>query len=473
MDLHLTQAADEAVVDEVRGALSVNPASGRTIEHFPYLSGPAVEQALNQAWQCFQDWRWTPVAERAAGLESLARGLEAHITPLAETITAEMGKPIAQAKAEVKKCAALCFWYAEHGPAMLADEETSVANGKAKIAWSPLGPILAVMPWNLPLWQVLRASVPILMAGNVVVLKPARNVTRCALNLQQLCAEVGLPVSLLSVLNISQTQVAEVIADRRIAAVTVTGSVAAGAAVAAQAGRALKKSVLELGGSDPFIVLADADLDAAVDAALLSRFLNTGQVCIAAKRLLVERSIVAAFTEKLVSRVKALKLGDPRDPDSFLGPLARSDLRSALHQQVHSSLEQGARLLCGGRAMAGEGFFYAATVLADVVPGMAVFDEETFGPVAAITQVSDAEEAIGLANHSDYGLSAALWTRDLDRAQTLARRLETGAVFINGYSASDPKVPIGGVKNSGYGRELSYFGLREFCNPKTIWEGRR
>ena len=328
------------------------------------------------------------------------------------------------------------------------------------------------MPWNFPFWQPMRAAVPLLLGGNTVVLKPAPNVMRCGLNLQLAWKGSGLPDGVFTVLNAANEHIEQVIANRRIAAVTVTGSPRAGAAVAAAAGRALKKSVLELGGSDPFIVLADADLPRAVEQGIKARFSNAGQVCICAKRFILEEPIANEFTERFAETVRELTIGDPTNPATKLGPIARHDLREALHQQVESTVAAGATVLTGGHKISGRGFFYAPTVLRDVQPGMSAFDEETFGPVAAMTVARDAEHAIELANNSVYGLSGNLWSSDEARARELARRLETGGVFINGFSASDPRVPIGGVKHSGYGRELSYFGVREFLNAQTVWLNR-
>jgi len=356
---------------------------------------------------------------------------------------------------------------------MLVDKMAEVTSGTAYHSYLPLGPVLGVMPWNFPLWQVLRAAVPIILAGNGFVLKPARNVMRSAFNIEDAWRASGLPEGVFTVLNIAQDDVAAVIADRRIAAVTVTAGVKAGAAVAAQAGSLLKKTVLELGGSDPFIVLKDADIERAVAAGIKARFQNNGQVCIAAKRFILEEPIAKTFTECFVAAVRALKLGDPMQSDTQLGPMARGDLRSELHQQIDASRRDGARILTGGGGPSdGKGYFFPPTVLDKVEPGMAVFDQETFGPCAALTTVCDLDQAVLLANQSHYGLSGNIWCNDLDVAAQTARRLETGGVFINGFSSSDPRVPIGGVKMSGYGRELSTFGVTEFTNVQTVWRDR-
>jgi len=409
------------------------------------------------------------MAERVAVLQRMAEVLRAHAQPFAETITREMGKILSESKAEVEKCAKECEWYAENGPRMIADEPAHIDGSTAYISYLPIGPILAIMPWNFPFWQPMRAAVPLLLGGNTLVLKPAPNVMRCGLNLQFAWKESGLPEGVFTVLNVANERVEPIIADRRIAAVTVTGSPRAGAAVAAAAGRSLKKSVLELGGSDPFIVLADADLPRAVEQGIKARFSNAGQVCICAKRFILEEPIANEFTERFTEAARKLTVGNPMEEATKLGPIARDDLRETLDGQVQSTIAAGATVLTGGHKLSGRGFFYVPTVLTGVQPGMSAFDEETFGPVAAMTVARDAEGAIELANHSAYGLSGNLWSRDEARARKLARRLETGGVFINGFSASDPRVPIGGVKNSGYGRELSYFGLREFLNAQTVW----
>lgn len=454
-------------------AISLNPTTGEELQRYPFQTDAELDQALARSSAAFKHWRRVPLAERSALLVRLGAVLRNMAEPMARMISLEMGKPISQARGEVAKCAGLCDWYAEHGPAMLADEATLVPDAKAHIEYRPLGAILAIMPWNFPLWQVLRGAVPVLLAGNTYVLKHAPNVMGSALLLGEALVEAGFPDSVLEVINVSPQQVSTAIADERIAAVTVTGSVRAGSAIAAQAGAALKKCVLELGGSDPFIVLADADLDEAVKAATVGRYQNTGQVCAAAKRLIIEQSILPAFTEKFVAAVKALKIGDPLADDTYIGPMARYDLRDELDQQVQATLAEGAELLLGGHKLEGAGNFYAPTILAGVQPGMTAFAQELFGPVAAVITARDAEHALELANDSDFGLTASLWTADTQVAQDLTERLETGAVFVNGYSASDPRVGFGGVKKSGFGRELSHFGVREFCNAKTVWLDRR
>ena len=354
-------------------------------------------------------------------------------------------KRIEESKIEVEKCAHLCEWFANHGHAMLADEPVTMSDAKAYVSYLPLGTVLGVMPWNFPFWQVMRAAVPILLGGNGFVLKHARNVMGCAFLLEEAWHKAGLPKGVFSVLNLPSDKIADILADPRIAAVTLTGSGKAGMSVAATAGKFCKKSVLELGGSDPFIVLADADVEKAVEAGIKARFNNAGQVCIAAKRFILEAPIADAFTKLFVEKAQALRTGDPMDTHTTLAPIAREDLRETLHIQVLDSIRQGAKLLCGGHVVTGQGFFYAPTVLGDVMPGMVAFDEEIFGPVAAITVAKNADDAIRLANLSQYGLSGNLWTRDVAVGADLARQVQVGGVFINGFSASDPRIPIGGV----------------------------
>jgi succinate-semialdehyde dehydrogenase len=455
----------------IPAAISRSPATGQELARYPFEDAAQLESTLARSDAAFRQWRETPVAERVAVLRRMAEVLRASVEPMARMEAQEMGMPVTQARGEINKCANLCDWYAEHGPAMLEDEKTSIEG--AYISYLPLGPVLAVMPWNFPTWQVMRGAVSIILGGNTYVLKHAPNVMGCAYQLRDAWLQAGLPEGVFEVLNVEPPLVSKAIADDRIASIAVTGSVGAGAAIASQAGAALKKCVLELGGSDAFIVLADADLDAAVKAAVASRFGNCGQVCIAAKRMIVEESIAPAFTEKLLAAVKALKIGDPLADDTFVGPMARFDLRDELHGQVQQAIADGASLLLGGHKLEGEGNYYAPTVLADVKPGNTACAKEIFGPVASVIVARDAEHALELANDSEFGLSGAIWSADKAKAQHMARRLVSGGVFINGFSASDPRVPIGGVKKSGFGRELSHFGLREFLNPQTVWIDRK
>ncbi|UAN38464.1 succinate-semialdehyde dehydrogenase [Enterobacter asburiae] len=453
-------------------ALSVNPATGETLGAFAWATPEEVERAISQSDTGYRLWRRESVSHRAQKLRDLGAALRNRAEEMAQTISREMGKPILQARAEVAKSAGLCDWYAEHGPAMLRAEPTLVENHNAVIEYRPLGPILAVMPWNFPLWQVLRGAVPILLAGNSYLLKHAPNVLGSADLIGQIFADAGFPEGVFGWVNATNDGVSLAINDRRIAAVTVTGSVRAGAAIGAQAGAALKKCVLELGGSDPFIVLNDADLDLAVKAAVAGRYQNTGQVCAAAKRFIVEAGIADTFTRRFVDAVAALKMGAPEEEENYLGPMARFDLRDELHQQVQATLAEGATLLLGGEKISGEGNYYAPTVLTNVTPSMTAFRQELFGPVAAVTVATDAEHALTLANDSDFGLSSTVFTADAALADKFSRELECGGVFINGFSASDARVAFGGVKKSGFGRELSHFGLHEFCNVQTVWKDR-
>lgn len=452
-------------------AQSLNPATRVVVADYPYETAEDLQRHLQRAEAGFATWSQSGVAERLAVLRRMATVLRRDIEAIARIASVEMGKPIKQARAEVDKCAALCDWYAEHGAPMLADEPTPVGPD-AYVSYHPLGVVLAVMPWNFPYWQIMRGTVPILLGGNAYALKHAPNVMGCAYALEKAWAEAGLPDGAFTVLNVQPDLVSVAIRDDRIAAVAVTGSVRAGSAIAAQAGSALKKSVLELGGSDPFIVLAGADIDKAVEAAVIGRFQNAGQICIAAKRIILEAPIAEEFTSKFVTAVAALRIGDPLDESTELGPMARFDLRDELDQQVRSTIDQGADVLLGGAKLPGEGNYYAPTVLGNVRPGMTTFVQETFGPVASLIVAGDAAHALQLANDSEFGLSAAIWTGDKAAAKVMARKLVTGGVFINGFSASDPRIPIGGVKKSGFGRELSYYGVHEFMNAQTVWVDR-
>ncbi|HEJ7573773.1 TPA: succinate-semialdehyde dehydrogenase [Klebsiella michiganensis] len=454
-------------------AISVSPTTGETLSSVPWASEQQVDAAIALAEQGYRQWRNVSVAERAATLRNVGSAMRARGEALAQMISREMGKPIAQARGEVAKSANLCDWYAEHGPAMLNTEATLVEDNKAVIEYRPMGAILAVMPWNFPVWQVLRGAVPILLAGNSYLLKHAPNVLGSAAMIGQIFAAAGVPDGVFGWVNATNDGVSQMINDPRIAAVTVTGSVRAGKAIGAQAGAALKKCVLELGGSDPFIVLNDADLDEAVKAAVIGRYQNTGQVCAAAKRFIVEAGIAEAFTQKFVAAAAALKMGDPRDEQNYIGPMARFDLRDELHEQVSATLKEGATLLLGAEKIEGAGNYYAPTVLGNVTAEMTGFREELFGPVATITEARDADHALALANDSEFGLSATVYTTSEAQAQRFADELECGGVFINGYCASDARVAFGGVKKSGFGRELSHFGLHEFCNVQTVWRDRR
>lgn len=462
--------SDLSPISTANVATSRNPATGELIATYPFQTQSDVEQLLDVNAAAFRLWRATPMAERVSAYRRLAAILRERSEPFAALITAEMGKTLAAARGEVDKCAATLEWIADNGPAILADEPVNVdGDDEVHVSFLPIGTVLAVMPWNFPLWQVIRASGPIMLSGNGFMLKHAPNVMGSAYALQEAYEAAGFPKGLFTNLIADNDTVARTIEDPRIAAVTLTGSMRAGSAVAATAGKALKKSLLELGGSDAFIVLADANIDLAVKAAVEARFQNAGQVCLAAKRFILEAPIAEQFTRQFVAAVEQLKVGDPLDSAINVGPMARADLRDELDGQVQRTIAAGATLLLGGKKIDGPGNFYAPTVLADVKPGMAAFDEETFGPVAAITIAANAEDAILLANTSDYGLGGSLWTQDIPRAQRIARRLETGGVFINGFPATNARIPVGGVKKSGYGRELSHFGLREFTNAQAVW----
>ncbi|MDX6042207.1 succinate-semialdehyde dehydrogenase [Scandinavium lactucae] len=454
-------------------AISLNPATGETLSTLAWATQDDVNQAVALADSGFRQWKRLSVADRAAALRNVGNVLRLHAEEMAQMISREIGKPIVQARGEVTKSANLCDWYAQQGPAMLSTQATQVENNKAVIEYRPLGPIMAVMPWNFPLWQVMRGAVPILLAGNSYLLKHAPNVMGSAKLIGDIFSEAGIPAGVFGWVNATNEGVSQMINDSRIAAVTLTGSMRAGKAIGAQAGAALKKCVLELGGSDPFIVLNDADIDEAVKAAVIGRYQNTGQVCAAAKRFIVEAGIADVFTEKFVAAAAKLKMGNPQDEQNYIGPMARYDLRDELHEQVTATLEEGATLLLGGEKIAGKGNYYPATVLGNVTPDMTAFRQEMFGPVATITVARDADHALALANDSDFGLSATVYTADEKQAQRFADELECGGVFINGYSASDARVAFGGVKKSGFGRELSHFGLHEFCNVQTVWKDRQ
>jgi succinate-semialdehyde dehydrogenase len=468
--VHLEALMNSAAIEIRSGAVSRNPSTGELIETYPYQTPQEAGRTLAANAEAFQVWRSTPMVERVGCYRRLATTLRSRSEPLARLITSEMGKTIGETRREVEKCALALEWFAEHGPAFLVDEPVAVENGDCVyVSFLPIGTVLAVMPWNFPFWQVIRAAAPIMLSGNGLLLKHASNVMGCAYALRDAYEASGFPRHLFANLNVSNATVDGMIPDPRIAAVTVTGSNRAGSAVASAAGRAMKKSLLELGGSDPFIVLADADIDKAVEVGIEARFQNAGQVCLAAKRFILERPIADEFARKFVSAAARIKTGDPLDETTAIGPVAREDLREGVHDQVRRSIASGATLLLGGKAVDGPGYFYEPTVLGDVAPGMAAFDEEVFGPVAALTIADDLEHAIALANTSEYGLSGNLWTSDTNKARGIASRLETGGVFINGFSASNPRLPVGGVKKSGYGRELSHFGLREFTNAQGVW----
>ncbi|UOQ57892.1 aldehyde dehydrogenase family protein [Leucobacter allii] len=444
-----------------------NPATGEALPERPHSDDVELDTCLDRAVAGQRAWASTTVSERGRVFLRMAELLGRDAEIVAETITEEVGKPITQSRAEVAKAAAALVWYAERAESLLAPEPTEVPE--ARIEHRPIGVVLAVEPWNFPVWQVLRGGAGILLAGNAQALKPAHTTVGSAEHLARLWAEAGLPHGAFTVLHIASAQTHRVIADDRVAGVTLTGGGAAGAAVAESAGRHLKRVTLELGGNDALIVLPDADLAAAARAAVQSRYSNTGQVCIAAKRIILHREISADFLAELLPLVDSLVVGDPRDPRTEIGPLARRDIRDEVVGQIERSLAAGARLLTGGTTSAYGGNYVAPTVLGDVRPGNPAFDEEIFGPAVAVVEAEDTDDAIALANLSPWGLSASVWTADTSEARRIAARLEVGSVFVNKGTVSDVRVPIGGVKSSGFGRELAGHGVREFTNPQTVW----
>ena len=448
---------------------SVNPATGEVLETFEETAPDALTGILERADVASRDWRRRPVTERAERLRAAGRVLRERKEAYARTMALEMGKPLAQGAGEAEKCAWVCDYYAEQGPALLADEPRPSDASRSYIRFEALGPVLAIMPWNFPFWQVFRFAAPALVAGNAGVLKHAPNVPRCAVAIERVFRDAGFPDGLFRAVFLSNEGAGSAIADGRVRAVTLTGSDRAGSQVAEQAGRHLKKTVLELGGSDPFIVLDDADLERAARTAAEARLINSGQSCIAAKRFIVVERVADQFLERFTTEMRARKVGDPLDATTHVGPQARLDLRENLHRQVQESVQRGAQAILGGELPRGRGAFYPPTVLVAVEPGMPAFDQETFGPVAAVIRAKDEADAIRIANASSYGLGAAVWTRDAQRGERVAREIEAGSVFVNGLVKSDPRLPFGGVKRSGYGRELSKEGLREFVNVKTVW----
>lgn len=447
---------------------SVDPRSGEPIASYEEHTPEQVEQALAEAVTAQRAWRAVPIAERVQLLSRAAAVLRANAAEYADLATAEMGKPIVEAEAEIEKCAITLDYYAEHAPAFLADESIASGAADSRVVYDPLGVVLAIMPWNYPFWQFFRFAAPALAAGNAAILKHANNVPGAALAVERVLVEAGAPAGLFRTLLINSSEVGKLIADDRIVAVTLTGSTEVGEIVAAQAGAALKKQVLELGGSDPFIVLADADLEAATDAAVKSRFTNNGQSCVNAKRFLVHVDVADAFVDRFAAKVDALVVGDPFDRATKIGPMARGNLRDTLHDQVVRSVAAGAVIRSGGDVVEGEGYYYQPTILDHVTPDHAAFNEETFGPVAAVIRVGSVDEAVELANDTEFGLAAGIWTADLALAEQVARRIDAGAVFVNSVVASDARLPFGGIKKSGYGRELGVNGIREFVNVKTL-----
>jgi succinate-semialdehyde dehydrogenase/glutarate-semialdehyde dehydrogenase len=455
---------------------TVDPATGQVLDTYPAAGVDEVLQVLAGVHDAQPAWAARPVEERAELVRAIGAQLRKESAELAALMTAEMGKPIAEARAEVEKSATACDFYAEHGPAFLGTRPVDTGgHQRSWVAQEPIGVVLAVMPWNFPFWQVLRFAAPTLLAGNTAVLKHSPNVTGCALRIEELLRDAGLPADVFRSIVVAEDDVPEVsralIEDDRVAAVSLTGSERAGSAVAAAAGRAVKKSLLELGGSDPFVVLADADVELAVAGAVRSRFLNSGQSCLAAKRFVVHRDVAEEFTARFAEAVRELQVGDPRDEATQVGPLARADLREGLERQVRESVAAGARVLTGGAPLEGPGAFFAPTVVTDVTLDMPVLAEETFGPVAAVVVVADDDEAVRLANATRYGLGASVWSADPGHALAVGRRITSGALFVNAVVASDPRLPFGGTKRSGYGRELGEAGALEFTNARTYVVG--
>ena len=449
---------------------TINPATEEILAEYPEMSGSQIEGVLHNTDAAFDTWRRVAVSDRTERLRVLAAKLREGEAEYAALMTREMGKPLAQARGEVNKCAWACDYYADKAVEFLADAVIESDASRSFVTYQPLGVVLAIMPWNFPFWQVIRFAAPAITAGNTGILKHAPNVTGCALALEELFREAGYPDHVFRTLVVDVPAVEPVIRDDRIKAVTLTGSNRAGEAVAAAAGASIKKTVLELGGSDPSVILADADVEAAAAECITSRLSNAGQSCIAAKRLIVVNDVRDEFEARIMERMSEAVVGDPTDPDTTVGPLARADLRNNLHRQVTESLANGARLLLGGEVPDPPGFFYPPTAITDVGPGMPAYDEELFGPVAAIIPVADEEEALRVANDTIYGLSASVYTRDEERGQQIATELlDAGGCFVNTFSRSDPRLPFGGIKQSGYGRELSAVGIREFVNVKTVW----
>jgi succinate-semialdehyde dehydrogenase / glutarate-semialdehyde dehydrogenase len=447
----------------------VNPATGETLRTYDEMTPQQTAAAVEEAHAAWTSWRKASFSERARPMKKAAAILRERKEEFAKLMALEMGKPFKQGIAEAEKCALGCDYYADHAEAHLAPEIVKTEAAKSYIAFEPLGVVLAVMPWNFPFWQVFRFAAPALMAGNAGVLKHASNVPGCAIAIEDVFGQAGFPKGVFRTLLIGSRQVKSVIEHALVSAVTLTGSTPAGKAVAAQAGAALKKTVLELGGSDPYIVLEDADLEHAVNTCATSRLINSGQSCVNAKRFIVVEPLVAAFTEKLVVAMKSKRMGDPLEEGTDVGPQARPDLRDELHKQVTDSVAKGARLMLGGEVPPGRGSFYPPTVLADVKPGMPAYEEELFGPVASIFAARDEAEAVRIANDSIFGLGAAVFTRDAARGERVARELEAGCTFVNALVASDPRLPFGGIKESGYGRELGTYGIKEFVNIKTVY----
>lgn len=447
---------------------SINPATEELLGEFEGISFEAALEYGEKARVAQKSWTQKSIKERCALLKNLAKVLRDHGEKSAKLMTLEMGKPIGQSRLEVEKCAWLCDFYAETAPGFLAEESVKTDAKKSYVRFDPLGVVLCIMPWNFPFWQVFRFAAPALAAGNAVILKHASNVPQCALKIEEIFREAGIGDGIFKTLLIDSTTANRLIETDTVDAVSLTGSTQAGARVAEQAGKNLKKCVLELGGSDPFIVLADADVSLACQVALQARTINTGQSCIAAKRFIIEKSVYAEFEKKIIEHFKTLKMGDPLDPNVNIGPLAKKEIRDDLDRQVQDAISKDAKVLAGGKSVTGKGYFFEPTLLTNITPDMAVYGEETFGPVMSLFAVDNADEAIRLANNSEFGLGASIWTKNIELAEKMAAQIESGAVFINGMVKSDPRLPFGGVKKSGFGRELGSYGIKEFVNIKTV-----
>ncbi len=452
-----------------RNFISRNPSSGEVLKEFECISKEETKVLLGTASRAFDSWRETPLKKRTELLHKAADLLEDEKRRLGELMTVEMGKPIKEAQGEAAKCAWVCRYFADNAEEFLLSRRKSSDAKESYVRYDPLGVILAIMPWNFPFWQVFRFAAPALTAGNAALLKHAPNVPQCAQAIEGIFREAGFPEGVFVNLFVSEEDVGDIISHNAVSAVTLTGSDRAGRSVASTAGRALKKTVMELGGSDPFIVLKDADLKRAAETGVQSRALNSGQSCIAAKRFIVVKEVWEEFCDLMKKGLARLKMGDPLQDDADIGPLAREDLRNKLHRQVTESVEKGAEVVLGGKVPEGKGYFYPATMLTRVAPGMPAADEETFGPVAAVIEARDTEDAVRLANHTPYGLGASVWTADTKLGAGLASKINAGCIFVNGMVKSDPRLPFGGIKESGYGRELSEEGIREFVNIKTVW----
>jgi succinate-semialdehyde dehydrogenase/glutarate-semialdehyde dehydrogenase len=448
---------------------STNPLTNEVIQEFEDHSDAQIEEVLQRADATYYKWRKTSFNEREKLMHAAADVLRKNKDKYAQIMTDEMGKTKKEALSEVEKCALCCDYYAEKAAKFLADEPLEIEQDQAYIAYSPIGTVLAVMPWNFPFWQVIRFAAPNLMAGNVGILKHASNVPQCALALAEVFREAGFPEGCFQSLLISSKKIDGLLGDRRIRAATLTGSEGAGSKVASKAGQELKKTVLELGGSDPFIVLADADIEKAATTAVKARMINCGQSCIAAKRFLVVQEVYDQFMEIFIRKMSELRQGDPNEDGVDYGPMAREDLAEQLLEQTQKSIDKGAKVLLGGDRPDRKGAFFNATILGDLKPGMPAYDEEMFGPVASVFRCKDVEEAILIANDSPYGLGGSVWTKDIEKGKEVVRQVDSGAVYINKMMASHPALPFGGVKLSGYGRELSHLGIREFVNQKTVW----